>query len=464
VFPTEAVDKVKRVFQEFDTDGNGTMSRVELGFLLTRLGNFSKEEIDKIMNEVDKDESGEIEYDEFLSWIATPGAKLDVVDGEAVRFDLDTALQPLFRIFDRSGNGIITRTEFHDCYNILAGALKALPAQEGAVPIAALAMSEEERIFAIADRDSDDVISFAEFVSWQREAIQHSGISRTHLVEVVQQLASLLEGILMLSRPAKLSDGETFTQDPVLKQIIPKVANCSRELWRRNKGRPSHTSQDDNLSLVVWPELPVGIDTTKLVRRHLQEPVPTVGVTRVDVRIHSCVPDLAATADGAPGPPRWLAKVLRSVKDTRGKTVATQYYYTYQEDKWDALAEQEEFNRACAALPVEFRLYALLLSEANFGDALIWSKIQLVMQDAVKMGLLTAEEHLEFNLNIEKSMIRELEKAMTDPTACADYEKRKELLVDMLPKAEFSPSEVMRALTAYGIIRGHSFWMQPGSG
>lgn len=53
-------------FKVFDADGSGTISRKELKKLMKQLGQkLSDQELDAMMEEVDTDKSGEIDFEEF---------------------------------------------------------------------------------------------------------------------------------------------------------------------------------------------------------------------------------------------------------------------------------------------------------------------------------------------------------------------------------------------------------------
>jgi len=313
------------------------------------------------------------------------------------------------------------------------------------------------------DSDHSGEISFSEFIEWQKEAIYHSKISHTTLVGLVQQLSCLLGDVLELSgmkRKQETMTAETIGKDPLLRAILPKVATCTRELWRRKASKDSTVSGDKARSSAAldWPPLPEGIDTQKLVRRHLQDPVPTVGVKRIDVRIHSILPDLTGEHGLRGEPPRWLAKVVRSIAYKDGKHEVIQFYYCYRAKAWTAVATRDEFCQALMLLPHELRLYSLLLAEADFGESLRWPQIQLVMEDAEKMGLVTKEESLEFSIYLEKVIARGLEKKQLRKDRAADFEKRKDLLATLMPEASFSPIEVMQTLSACGIMPVHPLW------
>merc|ERR1712176_1310215 len=58
--------ELRDAFAVFDADGSGTISRNELKKLMKSLGqSLSNEELDAMMDEVDSDRSGEIDFAEF---------------------------------------------------------------------------------------------------------------------------------------------------------------------------------------------------------------------------------------------------------------------------------------------------------------------------------------------------------------------------------------------------------------
>ena len=62
----EKVEIFKEMFQMFDKDGDGTISTKELGAVLRSLGlNPGQEEIDEMIEEADRDNSGAIDFREF---------------------------------------------------------------------------------------------------------------------------------------------------------------------------------------------------------------------------------------------------------------------------------------------------------------------------------------------------------------------------------------------------------------
>jgi Ca2+-binding EF-hand superfamily protein len=61
---------MKLLFQKYDTDGNGVMDASELGnFIKKDLGyKISEEELQKVLGVLDKDGSGQLEFEEVCKW------------------------------------------------------------------------------------------------------------------------------------------------------------------------------------------------------------------------------------------------------------------------------------------------------------------------------------------------------------------------------------------------------------
>ena len=64
----EELAEFREIFDLVDKDKGGSISRDELGELMDTLGiRASKEEIDLMINEIDEDNNGEIDFEEFVA-------------------------------------------------------------------------------------------------------------------------------------------------------------------------------------------------------------------------------------------------------------------------------------------------------------------------------------------------------------------------------------------------------------
>ena len=99
---SEQIAEFKEAFSLFDKDGDGSITTRELGIVMRSLGqNPTEAELQDMINEVDADGSGTIDFPEFLSMMAR---KMTAADSEE-------ELKEAFRVFDKDGNGFISASE-----------------------------------------------------------------------------------------------------------------------------------------------------------------------------------------------------------------------------------------------------------------------------------------------------------------------------------------------------------------
>ena len=96
----EQIIEFREAFQAFDKDGNGSITTKELGTVMRSLGqNLSEGEIKEVIDEVDEDKNGTIDFQEFLSLMAR---KMKILDKEDELLDA-------FKILDIEGTGKISK-------------------------------------------------------------------------------------------------------------------------------------------------------------------------------------------------------------------------------------------------------------------------------------------------------------------------------------------------------------------
>ena len=98
----EEKNDLLELFQQFDTNGDGVLSKEEIlnGYKTLMPFEDAEKEVERIMNEVDIDKSGTIDYNEFV--LATIN-KQKLLNKEK--------LEATFKMFDKDGSGTITADE-----------------------------------------------------------------------------------------------------------------------------------------------------------------------------------------------------------------------------------------------------------------------------------------------------------------------------------------------------------------
>ncbi|XP_025986845.1 calmodulin isoform X2 [Solenopsis invicta] len=136
----------REAFRLFDKDGDGTITKEELGRVMRSLGQFARaEELRTMLQEIDIDGDGNVSFEEFVEIVSNIGAST------AAPSDQDQEEQELrdaFRVFDKHNRGYITASD-------LRAVLQCLGED--------LSEEEIEDMIKEVDVDGDGRIDFYEF-------------------------------------------------------------------------------------------------------------------------------------------------------------------------------------------------------------------------------------------------------------------------------------------------------------
>jgi calmodulin len=129
-----------QAFSLFDKDGDGTITTKELGTVMRSLGqNPTEAELQDMINEVDADGNGTIDFPEFLTMMARKMKDTDSAE----------EIKEAFKVFDKDGNGFISAAELRHIMTNLGEKLTD---------------EEVDEMIREADVDGDGQINYDEFV------------------------------------------------------------------------------------------------------------------------------------------------------------------------------------------------------------------------------------------------------------------------------------------------------------
>lgn len=135
---TQQIEEFRRIFQLFDSSGNGQLTKREIKDALEALGShIAPDDAKKLLGRVDAE--GAIGPDGFVEWMS-----------KRKDFDLGADLRWIFDSIDVDGSGTISQQEFAQLARCLS---KGKTEQEIAAAIARI------------DKDGNGVVSFAEFAA-----------------------------------------------------------------------------------------------------------------------------------------------------------------------------------------------------------------------------------------------------------------------------------------------------------
>jgi len=148
---------LKIVFDKVDSDGNGSLSKVEL---MKAMNSESKEDLIACLgknffymyNQVDFNKDGGIDFDEFVSWVNMVREQAESLKQEKT---VKSFLQALFNDIDRNNSGELTLGE-------LSAELRGQNAKAVTKALGENFLPLMEKI----DYDQDHAVNFVEFCDW----------------------------------------------------------------------------------------------------------------------------------------------------------------------------------------------------------------------------------------------------------------------------------------------------------
>ncbi|KAG6546519.1 hypothetical protein Mapa_012068 [Marchantia paleacea] len=150
--------EIKRVFRRFDEDHDNFICAADLQRFMGRLGfDISEDEAVDMLQTVDKNGDGKVEFDEFCLLYQTldDGRSASCSRLQELVDEEDDTLQEAFRVFDKNGDGFITADE-------LQAVLLDLGMPEGK------SLKNCERMIQGVDADGNGEIDLTEFKRMMR--------------------------------------------------------------------------------------------------------------------------------------------------------------------------------------------------------------------------------------------------------------------------------------------------------
>lgn len=135
----------REAFRLFDKDGDGSITKEELGSVMRSLGQFARvEELAEMLEEVDVDGDGNVSFEEFVDIMSNmTDTSSETADQE------ERELRDAFRVFDKHNRGFITASDLRAVLQCLGEDLNE---------------DEIEDMIKEVDVDGDGRIDFYEFV------------------------------------------------------------------------------------------------------------------------------------------------------------------------------------------------------------------------------------------------------------------------------------------------------------
>jgi calcium-dependent protein kinase len=153
------VTTLRKVFENLDKNCDGCLAGEEVSEGFRKVGyDFAAGDLQQILQSLDTDGSGVVEYPEFMAAMLASSCKND---GETCHIVQDHACLAAFNVFDRDRDGKITRDEMS--VMLSCGRVQSFAAMEEAD------VADVERAIVEADKDGDGCISLEDFLAFLRD-------------------------------------------------------------------------------------------------------------------------------------------------------------------------------------------------------------------------------------------------------------------------------------------------------
>ncbi len=131
--------ELRKAFDFFDKTKSGTIRAEEIDSIFKSLGkSFTREEIQDLIHEADKNLNGSIDFDDFLA----------IMTNQVSKNDDEQELKEVFNIFDKDKTGLLNPNELEEAMKILGENVT---------------QNELRKIIQTIDKNQDGLISFDEF-------------------------------------------------------------------------------------------------------------------------------------------------------------------------------------------------------------------------------------------------------------------------------------------------------------
>ncbi|XP_055339593.1 calmodulin-A-like [Paramacrobiotus metropolitanus] len=153
-FPASKIKELHEAFRIFDKDGDGSITKDELGTVMRNLGQCpSEEELQQMLRDIDFNGDGMFSFEEFVQIMSNMGA----IGGPTSAEDEARELRDAFKVFDKQGTGYITPSDLRAVLQCMGESLTE---------------DEIDDMISEVDLDGDGRIDFEEFVAAMCEQTQ----------------------------------------------------------------------------------------------------------------------------------------------------------------------------------------------------------------------------------------------------------------------------------------------------